>query len=253
MSQKPVFSVWELRLIAALLCASVLMYAVKFLVFGDNGESNTLSYIFNSLGFLPINILIVTLIINRLLTMRAKREQQEKMKMVVGIFFSEMGSALLKLFVSCDPSADALRHVLTVQKSWTPADFARAAQQIDSLPMLASPSADDLMRIRDLLRTHHDFLLRLIENPMLLEQSLIPKLLQDLFHLEEELSSRGDIAALPQSDIAHLGGDVNRVYGNLASVWLDHMEYLSRYYPYLLSLSIRKSPFALHADVVVRE
>lgn len=253
MSTKPVFSVWERRLVAALLCASVLIYAVKFLVFGDSGESNTLSYIFNSLGFLPINILIVTLIINRLLTMRAKREQQEKMKMVVGIFFSEAGYALLKLFVACDPSADALRRVLAVQMSWTPEDFAGAVRQAGRMPMLACPTAGDLVQIRDLLRTHHDFLLRLIENPLLLEQSLIPKLLQDLFHLEEELSARGDIAALPQTDILHLGGDVNRVYGSLVSVWLDHMEYLSRYYPYLLSLSIRKSPFAPDADVVVRE
>lgn len=81
---------WEQRLIAALIGISVFIYAVKLLVFGDNGESNTLSYIFNSLGFLPINILIVILIINRLLSVRAKKEQQDKMKMVVGLFISEM-------------------------------------------------------------------------------------------------------------------------------------------------------------------
>ncbi|HJJ92672.1 MAG TPA: hypothetical protein O0X64_02485 [Methanocorpusculum sp.] len=55
---------------------------------GDTGKSNTLSYIFNSFGYLSINILIVTLIINRLLSMHAKREQKEKMKMVMGLFFS---------------------------------------------------------------------------------------------------------------------------------------------------------------------
>ncbi|HJK57773.1 MAG TPA: hypothetical protein O0X46_03250, partial [Methanocorpusculum sp.] len=110
---------WEQRLIVALICASAVIYAIKFLVFGDNGESNTLSYIFNSLGFLTINMLIVTLIINRLLAMRAKQEQQEKMKMVVGLFFSEMGARLLRLIIVSDPDAEAVRNILTVRRTWT--------------------------------------------------------------------------------------------------------------------------------------
>ncbi len=69
---------WEARLACLLIAISICVYAIKFLFFGDNGESNTMSYIFNSLGFLPINVLILTLIINRLLTLRSKREQQEK-------------------------------------------------------------------------------------------------------------------------------------------------------------------------------
>ena len=68
-----------------------------------------------------------------------------------------------------------------------------------------------------------------------------------------ELPERGDIVTLPKTYIAHLGGDVNRVYPQLTRVWVDHMEYLAAIYPYLLSLSIRKSPFTAHCDVVVRE
>ena len=244
---------WEQRLIVVLICISVLIYAVKFLVFGDNGESNTLSYIFNSLGFLPINILIVTLIINRLLAMRAKKQQQEKMKMVVGLFFSEMGSRLLRLIIASDPDAGEIRTTLAVQKTWTSKNFSQAKEHLAACRFIAVPSAEDLMEIRTLLDKHHEFLLRLIENPVLLEHTSISKLLQDLFHLGEELSSRGDIATLPSTDIAHLGGDVNRVYGQLTFVWIDHMEYLALHYPYLLSLSIRKSPFTLHGDTVVRE
>lgn len=244
---------WEQRLIIALICASALIYAIKFLVFGDNGESNTLSYIFNSLGFLPINILIVTLIINRLLAMRAKKEQQEKMKMVVGLFFSEMGARLLRLITASDPDAAEIRSILTVRKTWTKDDFTRARSRLNTCRCIASPRAADLAEIHELLARHHEFLLRLIENPILLEQNSISRLLQDLFHLGEELGSRSDIMTLPATDIAHLAGDVNRVYRQLTLVWLDHMEYLAANYPYLLSLSIRKSPFSDHCDVVVRE
>ncbi|MDU9376659.1 hypothetical protein McpSp1_12830 [Methanocorpusculaceae archaeon Sp1] len=244
---------WEQRLIIALICISVIVYIVKLLVFGDDGESNTLSYIFNSLGFLPINILIVTIIINRLLSMRAKQQQQEKMKMVIGLFFSEMGVRLLRLITASDSNAEEIRNILAVHKAWTPGDFSQAKQQLASCRFTASPSAADLIEIRGLLEKHHEFLLRLIENPVLLEHNSISKLLQDLFHLGEELASRGNIADLPKTDIAHLAGDVNRVYPQLTFVWLDHMEYLAANYPYLLSLSIRKSPFTPQCDVVVRE
>lgn len=109
------------------------------------------------------------------------------------------------------------------------------------------------MEISDLLDHHHEFLLRLIENPVLLEQNTISRLLQDLFHLGEEFSGRDNIFLLPAADITHLGGDVNRIYPQLTAVWLDHQEYLAANYPYLLSLSIRKSPFAIQDTIIVRE
>ena len=92
-----------------------------------------------------------------------------------------------------------------------------------------------------------------MENPVFLEHGKITELMQALFHLGEELAGRGDFSNLPKSDIGHLTGDISRVYCTLASVWLSHIEYLSGSYPYLFSLSLRKSPFAEKADVVVRE
>jgi hypothetical protein len=248
----PLFSDWEKRLIVLLLIASPLIYAAKLALFGDSGASNTLSYIFNSLGFLPINVLIVTLIISRLLTMRSKQEQQEKLRMVLGVFFSELGNRLLGLFAAADPASETIRKTLDVQKNWTKKDFTEAEQKLAGFCMCADPGPGDFAGMQELLHANHDFLLRLLENPLLLEQDSVSQLLQDLFHLGEELDGRDDIFHLPATDRAHLGGDVNRVYGQLAATWLSHMEYLSQYYPYLLSLSIRKSPFGT-GDVVVRE
>lgn len=244
---------WEIRLASMLIAVSVIVYAIKFLFFGDNGASNTLSYIFNSLGFLPINILIVTLIINRLLTMRAKREQQEKTRMVIGLFFSEMGDILLRKMIQWDKAPEKLRESMQVTKAWSKNDYALAKRHASLFCTQTLPTPADLLGIRELFMQKHDFLLRLIENPVLLEQNSVSKLLQDLFHLGEELACRGDINTLPATDIAHLTGDVNRVYCQLTSAWLEHMEYLSRNYPYLLSLSLRKSPFLLEDRVVVTE
>lgn len=250
---KPVRLTWEARLAVLLIAISVCIYAVKFLLFGDSGESNTLSYIFNSLGFLPINVLIVTLIINRLLAMRTKREQQEKTRMVIGLFFSEMGDALLRKMVLWDQAPAKLRKSMQITSTWSKDDYALARRRASLFCTQTRPALEDFIAIRDIFLQNHDFLLRLIENPMLLEQNSVSKLLQDLFHLGEELASRKDILSLPASDLAHLTGDVNRVYCQLTASWLDHMEYLSRNYPYLLSLSLRKSPFLPEDQIIVTE
>ncbi|MFA7073482.1 MAG: hypothetical protein WC138_13380, partial [Methanoculleus sp.] len=80
---------WEMRLGITLIGLSFVIYVIKYLLLGD--PLNTYQYIFNALGFLPISVLLVTLIINELLSVRAKREKLEKLNMVIGTFFSEVG------------------------------------------------------------------------------------------------------------------------------------------------------------------
>ncbi|MDO5845981.1 MAG: hypothetical protein Q4Q04_03550 [Methanocorpusculum sp.] len=244
---------WELKLSVVLVAASVLIYVLKVFLVGDTGDSNTLTYIFNALGFLPLNVLFVTLLINGLLTMRAKKAQAERMRMIVGLFFSELGSSMLRLFASCDAEEGKLSGILDVQKSWKRAEYVHARSALAAYCPRVVPGAADLERMRSLFEAKHEFLLRLVENPVFLEQSRVAELMQALFHLGEELGDRGSFSDLPPSDTAHLAGDVNRVYCTLAEVWLSHMEYLSENYPYLFSLSLRKSPFRETADVIVRE
>ena len=244
---------WEMKLSLCLIAATIIIYTLKFLIIGDDGTSNTATYIFNALGFLPLNVLLVTLILNSLLSMRAKKEQQEKMKMIVGLFFSEFGSKLLRIFVRCDTASNNLKSVMNVQKSWTRKEYVNAREVIENHCSRLQPETDDFEKIRELLRVNHEFLLRLVENPVFLEHGKITELMQALFHLSEELDGRGEFADLPKSDIGHLTGDISRVYCSLCDVWISHMEYLAEHYPYLFSLSLRKSPFAEKEDVIVRE
>jgi voltage-gated potassium channel len=63
---------------------------------------------------------------------------------------------------------------------------------------------------------------------------------------------RTDLTNLPQTDQAHLSGDINRAYQQLAMRWLDYMEHLKRDYPYLFSLAVRTNPFDAQAVIEVR-
>jgi hypothetical protein len=66
-----------------------------------------------------------------------------------------------------------------------------------------------------------DFLVRLLENPILLEHESFTELLRAVFHLTEELAAREDLGNLPDSDYKHLAGDIKRAYVLLVHQWLD--------------------------------
>jgi hypothetical protein len=241
---------WEARLAVGLIAASILIYVVKLQVL-DNLEV-TVNYIFNSLGFLPINVLIVTLIINQLLAMRAKREKLEKLNMVIGTFFSEVGTHLLAFFSDHDPDLGLIRSHLVVQGDWSDEDFKRAESKLRQHEYRVDMKAEDLAYLSTLLAQHRDFLLRLLENPVLLEHESFTDLLRAVFHLTEELGRREDLSSLPASDITHLSGDVQRSYRLLVHQWLDYMNHLRKSYPYLFSLAMRTNPFDATATPVVR-
>jgi hypothetical protein len=79
------WSGWQVRLGIILVLCSAAIYTVKFIILGD--PENTYFYIFNAIGFLPVNVLLVTLVLNELLSMRSKKERLEKINMVIGTFF----------------------------------------------------------------------------------------------------------------------------------------------------------------------
>jgi hypothetical protein len=78
-------------------------------------------------------------------------------------------------------------------------------------------------------------LLRLLENPNLLEQEAFTEPLWAVFHLADELYYRPELTSLPNSDYRHLAGDAQRAYSELTSEWLKYMAYLLKRYPYLFS------------------
>ncbi|MBP1929374.1 hypothetical protein J2741_001921 [Methanolinea mesophila] len=240
---------WQVRLGIILVLASLSIYMVKFLVLGD--PENTYYYVFNALGFLPINVLFVTLILNELLSIRAKRERLEKLNMVIGTFFSEVGTNLLMYLSDCDPDLDRVRSMLLVRSDWSEDDFRHLAESLGKYQYRTDAGRVDLQALHAFLHEHRDFLLRLLENPVLLEHQTFTELLRAVFHLTEELERRERLVGLPATDLTHLEGDINRVYRNLGGQWVAYMRYLKNNYPYLFSLAMRTNPFDRNSSAIV--
>ena len=97
----------------------------------------------------------------------------------------------------------------------------------------------------------HGVISRLLENPVLIEQEDFSETLLAIFHLADELGSRPSFDDLPETDLKHLTGDMNRAYQRLVEQWIIYLEHLKNQYPYLFSLAIRKNPFDSDADSVV--
>jgi hypothetical protein len=243
---------WTVRLSLALIVASAATYTLHFLIFRD--LRHIFIYLIGDVAFLYINVLVVTLVIERLLAQREKRSLLKKLNMVIGAFFNDIGLALLKTFPTFVENAADLGAELRFTGRWQKKDFVRAMETARHFSYSIKVSPASLRDLRTLLCQHRSFLLRLLENPNLLEHDRFTDLLWAVFHLVDELEWReGDWEGLPEADSLHLAGDIKRAYSQIAGEWLAYASHLKESYPFLFSLIARINPFAASPSPIVRE
>jgi hypothetical protein len=241
---------WELKVALWLGSASLILYLIDFACFRD-WYSLSASSLAN-LAFLPISVMVVTLIIDRLLSARDREMRLEKINMLVSAFFANLGAKLLTIFASRDEQSQYLQDHFGNPDAWDRMRVREAHRLLAAHSYEVALTATDLKELREFLSQKGDYLLRLLENPNLHEHERFTELLRAIFHLAEELSFREDISKLPDSDRNHLAGDLNRCYGPLVREWVHHMWHLKSHYPYLFSLAIRTNPFDRSASPIVK-
>jgi hypothetical protein len=188
-----------------------------------------------------------------MLNRREKKARIEKLNMVASLFFSEIGNRLLTYFVELDPQAASLRKELVITNDWSAADFLKVSQLLKNHKYNIEIEKIPQEELRTFFAGKVDLLLRLLENPALLERESFTETLRAVFHFRDELLLRQDISQLPESDRKHLAGDMKRAYKLLAHQWMDYMKHLKDNYPYLFSLAMRTNPFDLSASPIVNE
>lgn len=232
---------WFIYLAVALVALSTAIYLIHFAIFHD--AHHIFIYLIGDIAFVPIEVLLVTLIIDRLLRYREKRALLNKLNMVIGAFFSEAGTDLLKRIIALDKDFDQVRRNLLVTPAWTHRDYLQAGNNMTAYDYTIEVEPAALDELRQFLLAKREFLLRLLENPNLLEHESFTDLLWAATHLAEELAHRESVYGLPVSDYSHLAGDVQRTYARIIREWLHYMEHLQQKYPYLFSLAVRTNPF----------
>jgi len=184
--------------------------------------------------------------------MREKRTRLEKLNMVIGAFFSEVGTRLVAYFSDFDPKLDRIRKELVVTNDWSEQEFSSVSKRLKNYDYGVEIQKVELEDLANFLMAKRDFLLRLLENPTLLEHESFTELLRSVFHLTEELANREALTQLPDTDYQHLAGDIKRAYVLLVHQWFDYMKHLKDNYPYLFSLAMRANPFDQDASPIVK-
>lgn len=241
---------WQIILGAALVLASAALCVVHYAVFRDTGQ--IISWFLMAGAFLPVEVLFVTVIIQRLLERRETAARREKLNMVIGIFFGEVGTPLLCVLSCHDRNLDRIRKDLIPGKNETEKEFDEASKRINGYECGFDMERLDLPGLQAYFAGKREFIVRLLENPALLEHESFTDLLWAVVHLMEELAHRKDFSALPASDLSHIATDMKRAYSALLTQWLLYMKHLKASYPYLFSLAIRTNPFDSGASAVVR-
>jgi hypothetical protein len=228
---------------------SAFTYFIHFLIFRD--LHHIFIYMVGDLAFLPLEVFLVVIIIERILIRREKQVMLQKLNMVVGAFFSEVGSRLLGDLLGHFDNRAEISGNLNVTEDWTPLDFKRAAAYAYNLQIDLDCRKMDLEGLKAFLSQKRTFMLGLLENPNLLEHDRFTDLLWALTHLDEELQARPSLKDLPEKDLQHLAVDIQRMYDHLSSEWLDYVKHLRSNYPFLYSLVLRIHPFQEHPSAIL--
>lgn len=240
---------WQIWFGVILLLLSVVLHAAHWLIFRD--PHHMFMLLVGDIAFVPVEVLLVTLVLHQVIERREKGHMLSKLNMVIGAFFSEAGTDLLKRLKACEGENGLDRTKLMVDGHWNDARFDTVASDVALNNWTLTPTREDLQELCEFLSSRRGFLLGLLENPNLLEHEAFTDLLWAVFHLSEELSMRDDLADIEQADLDHLAGDVQRAYGQLVVQWLAYMKHLKHDYPFLFSLAVRTNPFKQRAEAAV--
>ena len=187
-----------------------------------------------------------------MLNRKIQQTTLQKLNMVVGVFFSEVGAKLIGIFTRHDPDWERFRKDLVVTGDWSAQDFLRVSRDIKKYHYEVVVQEDELKELSHLLLAKRDFLVGLLENPLLMEHAAFTDLLRAVFHLTEELAVRENFSDIPVPDKNHIGTDIKRAYALLVDQWLIYMRHLKENYPYLFSLAMRINPLLPDASPVVK-
>jgi hypothetical protein len=228
---------------------SGLLYTLHYTIFAD--AHHIFIFALHDIAFLPLEVFLVVVVIERLLSQREKKALHSKLNMVVGTFFMAIGNRLMAELLTDFCERETLYQQFKIGEDWQASDFRRAREQALNIKMEIDFERIDLEGLKGLLGENRQFLMTLMENPNLLEREAFTDLLWAITHLAEELEARSNLTALPETDRRHLTGDINRFYDRLVAEWLSYAEHLKGHYPYFYSLLLRTHPFQKAPTAVV--
>ncbi len=119
---------WRFKIAILLILTSVILYIIQYLIFHQ--PTTEMFYLGIDLAFLPIEVLLVVLVIETAISQREKSILLEKLNMVIGVFFSEVGTELLTEISKFDSKSGKTNKTLIINGNWVDEDFINVKKDI---------------------------------------------------------------------------------------------------------------------------
>ena len=177
----------------------------------------------SDLAFVFLEVLLVSLIIHRMIEAEDCQNRLEKLNMVIGAFFTEVGNSLLRVCVENDPNIETYRETLLFGPEILSDSLKEKFNSLGDFKPSLTVDSLSLHDLRRFLMDAKDFQLRLVENPVIHEHEQFSDLLRSVLHLTEELMSRNELKDIPKKDLDHIRTDLERAYGFLVREWLSYV------------------------------
>lgn len=227
-----------------LIVLSFLLHALHFVIFKD--LKHIFVYLLGDIAFIPLEVFLVTVVIDQMMESREKEKRLKKVNMLIGLYFQESGLSLLKVMASADLTSQEVQMACAIEQNWKSGDFKSLEKWFNNRKMELDPNLIDYNHLNELLVKQKSLLVNLISNPTLLEHENFSELLLAVSHLQDEMALR---AALMTSegykpDLKHWKVDMERVYRLSSIQWIRYIEHLQEDYPFLFNAARVMNPFA---------
>ena len=225
---------------AGLVILSLVLHYIHILLFKD--VHHTLIFLVADIAFIPMEVFFTTIVIDRMLEKREKEHLLEKLNMLIGLFYTELGTKLLSDIVKGDTHGVMANHRTITADTWCGKSFSKLHNDILEYDYEIDINKINLKDIRNKLDENRDLLINLISNGNLLEHETFTEMLMTIMHLKEELDTRYS-PYIEEYEIQHIEKDLMVVYKYLTIEWAEYMKYLSKNYPSLYCKALINNPF----------
>lgn len=225
---------------AGLVILSLLLHYAHFKIFKD--LHHTLIFLFADIAFIPMEVFFTSLILDKFLERREKYHLLEKLNMLIGVFYTEVGTKLLTNITIGDNNISDLTQDSVKEISDDKISFEKLNNDILNHSYKLDINKIDLSILNKLLNENRDLLITLITNENLLEHETFTEMLMSVLHLKEELNSRYS-TQIDDYELLHIESDLEVAYKYLTIEWIKYMQYLCYNYPVLFTKALINNPF----------
>jgi hypothetical protein len=233
---------------------SVILHYIHFQIFKD--LHHIMIFLLADIAFIPLEVFFVSVVLDKMIEKRERANLIEKLNMLVGLFYSQLGLKIFKQFVIADESMNKLVSNCKIGANSKIEDFDETEKFLKKHEHAINIEKIDFVKLQEGLNNSKDLLVSLIANPSLLEHESFSELLMSIFHLQEEFAMRdidSDQNKMARHDVDHLTVDCIRAYKNISLQWLKYIQHLKVHYPYLFVTALIKNPYDFRSSAEIEQ